>query len=138
MKTARFVLGLLLGAFFIYAGGEKLLDPAAFQMNIVGFQIVSLPIAGALALYLPWLEILAGVGLIFRKPGSSVLLILLVAIFTFSIASAWARGLNIDCGCFGSSESTTNYPLALLRNTALLAALGTWLWLFTRTASTKS
>jgi len=138
MKIVRFLLGLALGTFFLYAGGEKLLDPAAFQINIANFQLVPFAIAGALAVFLPWLEIFAGAALILRKPGAAAILISLMAVFTFSIASAWIRGLNIDCGCFGSSDSPTNYPLALLRNSALIAALGTWLWLFAKTAKSPA
>ncbi len=132
MKIFRFLLGLVIGGLFIYAGTQKLLDPAAFQIDISNYQLVPFSAAGALAVYLPWLEILSGAALLGRRPAGAILLLLMTLVFTIAIASAWARGLNINCGCFGGGETATNYPLALARNFLLLAGLTTWLLLDTR------
>jgi hypothetical protein len=46
-------------------------------------------------------------------------------IFIIAIAQAWARGLNIDCGCFGGGgaidPSQTRYLQEILRDAGLLA-----------------
>lgn len=139
MKTTiNLLLRLVLGALFIYAGSQKLMDPAAFQIDIAHFQLVPWAVAGGLAVYLPWLEILSGAALIFRRSGAAWVLGGLVLVFTVSIATAWSRGLNVDCGCFGSSGEATNYPLALGRNLLLLFGLGGWLWLNSSQTAKKS
>jgi len=49
------------------------------------------------------------------------------------VGSAWARGLQIDCGCFGGggavAAADTAYPAEILRDSALLLvalALARW------------
>jgi hypothetical protein len=50
----------------------------------------------------------------------------LMVIYMTAIASAWVRGLRIDCGCFGSGGGlaagvSPTYGVELLRDAALLA-----------------
>ena len=56
--------------------------------------------------------------------------------FMIAISQAWARGLSIDCGCFGGGgqvpEGEANYLTPLLRDTGL-ALLGIYLTLFPQT-----
>jgi hypothetical protein len=50
----------------------------------------------------------------------------LLLVFVGAVASAWARGLQIDCGCFGDggqvAAGRTAYPVEILRDLALLLA----------------
>jgi uncharacterized membrane protein YphA (DoxX/SURF4 family) len=110
---------------FIYAGVVKATDPAAFARDIGHYQLTPWPVTVALALYIPWLEILAGLGLCFRtwRPAAGAILIGLTLVFIGALVSAWARGLDISCGCFGSRVETANYPMWLARDVALLMAL---------------
>lgn len=130
-KRAALVLRIILGGIFIYSGGVKVFDPAAFQADVANFQLLSWSLSGFVALYLPWLEIFCGAALLSNKQlhGGSVLLILLTIGFIFFLGSAWARGLDVSCGCFGRSETATNYPLAIARNLLILTGLGAILWL---------
>jgi len=52
--------------------------------------------------------------------------VLLLVVFVGAVASAWARGLQIDCGCFGDggevAAGRTAYPAEILRDLALLLA----------------
>ena len=61
---------------------------------------------------------------------SALLGTLLMLAFVIGIASAWARGLSIDCGCFGGGGTIgaeqTAYPFELSRDVALTLA-GAWL-----------
>ena len=54
-----------------------------------------------------------------------------MAVFVIGISQAWARGLSIDCGCFGGGgqvePGTANYLTPLLRDAGLLA-LGIYLF----------
>ncbi|XHR28660.1 MAG: DoxX family protein [Chthoniobacteraceae bacterium] len=123
----RWVIGWL----FIVAGVLKVMDPVAFVQAIEGYRILSGPPASLLALYLPWLEILCGAGLLTRRffyTGSLALLTALTLVFIVALVSAWARGLDIECGCFGPSGSVGQIGIALVRDFVLLAAL-VWLWL---------
>jgi len=62
---------------------------------------------------------------------------LLMLAFIIGIGSAWARGLTIDCGCFGGGgtigAAQTQYGRDILRD-AGLAACGAWLVVRPRTA----
>jgi putative oxidoreductase len=127
--AANLVLRLVLAGLFLYAGGSKLADPSAFQVDIFNFAILPWAAAGVAAVYLPWLEILCAGALIARKPAAGLLLTVLMVVFTLAIATAWGRGLEVSCGCFGATDGPTNYPLKLTENFAILAGLGAWLWL---------
>ena len=121
VKKVFVLLGrLLLSLVFVYAGTSKLLDPQAFSTSIDHYHLLPYPLVLGLALYLPWLEIVTGLAVMlhWRYRGALVLLIALYALFSTALASAWMRGLNIDCGCFGRAMSTS-IPMALLRSVSL-------------------
>jgi putative oxidoreductase len=119
-NSIAFVLALV----FIYAGAVKLFDPSAFYQDIRLYHLVSDDIAWYMAHYLPWLEIIIGAGLILKytRSSASILVATLLLIFTGAIFSAWVRGLNIECGCFGKTSGMSNYPWILARDLALLLA----------------
>lgn len=122
------ILHLLFGGIFVYAGTLKALDPGLFLLDVRSFDLLPDPYAAWLAMGLPWLEILTGLAVItglFRPGGLLVLNGLLLA-FLAAILISWYRGIDIRCGCFGSSDVTSNYLELLLRDAALLI-LGTFL-----------
>src|SRR5258708_27998002 len=114
-----------LGLLFIYAGFLKALDPSQLLLDIEGYRLVPYQFAVFASLYLPYVEIFAGLGILFRRlyPGGLVLVGLLMALFTLALASAWAHGLNISCGCFGKSTPIHDYSLYLIRDLLLVAAI---------------
>jgi uncharacterized membrane protein YphA (DoxX/SURF4 family) len=116
--------GLAVGGIFLYAGIFKMLDPAQFAADIANFQLLPWPACAALALYLPWLEILCGTALIVLRLRVAAALVLsaLCVVFFIALASAKARGLDIACGCFGSGGSG-HLLRALLLDAAILSAL---------------
>jgi putative oxidoreductase len=122
LKRASFFIRILLGGLFVFAGATKVYDPGAFAIELQRYQAVPWTIGALLALYLPWLEMLAGAFLLFRKIewGPLLIITLLLFIFTVALASAMLRGLNIDCGCFGKTFAATGTVLPLLRNLTLL------------------
>jgi hypothetical protein len=93
-----------LSGLFIWAGGAKLANPEAFGLIIGDFGLVPEWSIVPLALILPVLEILAGLGLIFDLPyslgGMTALLLLFIAVLGYGL---WL-GLDIDCGCFGPGD----------------------------------
>ena len=123
-KTLFFFLRLTLGGFFIYSGLVKLRDLTAFTNDIANYQIelIQTPWDAYLAYFLPWLEIITGALLVLGIFSSGALLITagLMAVFIVALASAWARGLDITCGCFGPSTDPVNYPLKISTNMAIM------------------
>jgi putative oxidoreductase len=129
VKLSRVLMQVALGVLFVFAGATKVLDPGAFAIEIQRYHLIPW-IPGALAsVYLPWLEILAGLLLLLRRfeRGALLLITCLLLVFTFALASATFRGLNIDCGCFGKVFAATGTIIPLLRNMLLLAFTG-FLW----------
>ncbi|MHB1472745.1 MAG: MauE/DoxX family redox-associated membrane protein [Dermatophilaceae bacterium] len=130
---------LALGVVLIVAGALKVTSPAASALAVRAFQILPYDFAGYVGYALPVVEILVGLllvaGLLTRA--SAVVGGLLMMAFLTGIISAWARGLNIDCGCFGGGgtidASQTQYLADVLRDTGL-AACAAWLVVRPRTA----
>ncbi|MBP6525766.1 MAG: DoxX family membrane protein [Dermatophilaceae bacterium] len=136
------VIGLLarlfLGAVLIYAGAAKVGRPLTSERAVQAFEIFPTELAGYIGLALPFVEIVLGVLLIlglFTRPVAIVSTLLMVA-FIIGIAQAWARGLTIDCGCFGGggqvAAGETKYGIDIARD-ATFALAGAWLWWRPRT-----
>lgn len=118
---------IVLGTVFVTAGLPKVLDSQSFLVSVINYQLLSYNLARFVATGLPILEVVLGVLLIlglWTRPIAAVSSILLV-VFMLGIMSAWARGLSINCGCFGSNEIPADpvygYLIDLIRNTTLLA-----------------
>jgi uncharacterized membrane protein YphA (DoxX/SURF4 family) len=120
------LIQIVLAAVFVFAGTVKAADPNAFAEEIMRYQLVPWPMAVMLALWLPFLEIAAGAGMIIPGLRTGALAILTALLFTFTVAllSAWLRGLNIDCGCFGPALGHQTVIQGLGRDGLLLAMLG--------------
>lgn len=120
---------------FLYAGAIKAWDPALFQLEIERYRLVSPTVAWLSAAYLPYLEIFAAAALLHRRFAQAGRLVIaaLLIVFIVALASAWARGLDITCGCFGATTAAAapNYPWWIGRDFILLAMLG-WLQILDR------
>lgn len=118
------ILHLAFGGVFVYAGVMKAWNPMVFLDDVRSFALLPDPYAGMLAMFLPWLEILAGLAVVtgvMRKGGLLVLNACLL-MFLAAICLAWARGTDIRCGCFGGSgDATSNYLELIVRDLGLLA-----------------
>lgn len=124
-KVSLAILRVALGAIFIYAGALKVAEAADFARDIQRYAIIPwADVAVLLAVFLPWLEIVCGVALIARRCqlGALALIAGLMLVFTAALTSAWARGLDIECGCFGRKKESirTNFPALLTRDLAIL------------------
>lgn len=121
------VLAVALGGLFVYAGAIKIGDPGVLLADIEGYRLLPYPAAWVAALFLPPFEILCGIALWVPSWRRTAALILgaLMAAFTVALVSAWVRGLDISCGCFGKAESgeSSNLGLLVLRDLAILAGL---------------
>jgi uncharacterized membrane protein YphA (DoxX/SURF4 family) len=133
MRQALLVLRLVLAAVFVYAAYTKLRDPwMMFAMSIDAYQVLPEWAVLTLGRTLPWLELLLGLllaaGLLLRHAAAGATM-LLGAFFAIMLW-AFAKGMAIDCGCFGPGE--TIGPRTLARDGALLAMSGVLTVLATR------
>jgi hypothetical protein len=115
------VAEILLGVVFLISGGLKAWAPAQFYESIEGYQILPSVVALGLAYYLPYLEIVVGLGLVARVKALECAWIVsgLVGIFLMALASAWFRGLDVECGCFGSTSAGVGLWEPIVRDVAL-------------------
>ena len=131
-KIIVFLVRLGVAAVFVYAGVLKIWDfhrghsaTPDFTIAIQHFKLLPSPdLAVLLAVYLPWLEVTAAMTLFVRRLafGAAAAVTGMTTVFLIALASAWARGLDIRCGCFGKDEVSTNYPTLIARDALLLAA----------------
>jgi uncharacterized membrane protein YphA (DoxX/SURF4 family) len=118
-------VAFVIGAVFVYAGATKIVNPLAFANDIAHYRILSWPLGIRLAFYLPWLEIFCGLALIvgrLRTGGTAILLALTVVFIGASIA-ARARGIDLNCGCFGNVGKGLSFSWHLVIDFAILAGL---------------
>src|SRR5947207_7369015 len=125
-RFVRRIAEFIVGGIFIYAGVIKALDPIRFALDIDNYKILPWAISVRLAFYLPWLEILAGLALIFRflYRGGLLILSALLLIFLCATVAAKVRGLGITCGCFGHASQHWSFSQHLAVDLAILAAIG--------------
>jgi uncharacterized membrane protein YphA (DoxX/SURF4 family) len=123
----------VLAAFFVVAGLAKIADPPGFAHEIHNYGLVPGPFVNAMALVLPWLEVITGAALFLslaRRTAARILAILLV-VFIAAIGINLARGKPVDCGCFGAStvqktdaDRLREMKMVILRDLGLLLLAG--------------
>ncbi len=129
------VARLVLAGVFFAAGGAKISDPNQSVAAVNAYDLFPSGVAEIIGYGLPFLEIALGllllIGLATRLAAAATA-VLMVA-FIAGVASAWARGLSIDCGCFGGGGAIdpdeTQYVSEILRDLGFLA-LAAWLVVF--------
>lgn len=124
-----------LAVVWLVSGGLKAVDPDQTYVAVRAYDV--LPRAGVelVAALLPWAELalgallLLGVGTRLAATASAALFV----VFMAGVTQAWARGLSIDCGCFGGGGAVepgeTTYVQELLRDAGFLLMAG---WLVVR------
>jgi len=131
-RAALLVLRILLSAVFLYAAYAKLKAPwYMFAANIESYQMVPSWASEWIARTLPAFELVLGLVLLtgYKLNWTALLSGVLLLAFWLSMATAYAKGLAIDCGCFGSGEPVSK--LTLLRDGALVA-MAAVLWMYSR------
>jgi len=120
-----------LAAVWLLAGGSKVGDLAASGRAVNAYQIFPYDLSVVIGSALPFVEIALGLILLvgFATRLAAGISAFLLVIFIAGIASAWARGLSIDCGCFGSGGDLAagqdpTYGTELLRDLGFLVLAG--------------
>jgi len=116
-KYLQILLRLILGGVYVYVAWNKLINAEEFAKAIKNYDMLPLQAINIIAITLPYIELFAGLFLIFGfyKKGSSAILGITLVVFIIALTSAYARGLNIDCGCgFTSTTQETSSKTDLL------------------------
>ncbi len=124
-RWAELAIRLVVGGVFVYAGAVKITNPLQLADSIWSFQILPRPLVTPLALALPPFEILAGAMLVAGWRVGALAVAVATAIFSAAFASTLARGIAVDCGCFGGAGAPATLAgnlLELARDLAILAA----------------
>jgi uncharacterized membrane protein YphA (DoxX/SURF4 family) len=123
------LLRVALGALFIAAALPKLADPEGFARAVSHYHMLPVEAERSLALVLPWVELLAGALLLAGAfdAGASLVIVVLMVVFTVAVGSAVGRGLDITCGCF-DTEGGTKAGWGKIGENVLFTAAAFWVW----------
>jgi uncharacterized membrane protein YphA (DoxX/SURF4 family) len=115
------VVRLLAAAIWLVSGAAKVADLTHFQAQVHAYDLLPGALEAPFAYALPFVEIAIGayllVGLLVRPV--AIFACLLMVVFIAAMAQAWARGLSLDCGCFGSLAREPVGLGTILRDAAL-------------------
>jgi uncharacterized membrane protein YphA (DoxX/SURF4 family) len=113
---------LYLGGLFVYASAYKIQYPAEFSEVIASYQLVPHFLVNPFAVLLPWLELITGVLLIagIRSKSATVLIGLMLLMFTLALGFALLSDNSIGCGCFHSLEDEISWK-TMVRDVTWLA-----------------
>jgi uncharacterized membrane protein YphA (DoxX/SURF4 family) len=119
VRAAQLLAGILLA----WTALAKLGDIPALARDVHNFRLVPVVTEHLLAIVLPWIELIAGLSLLLgiRARAGAVVATSLMFVFTAAVVLAMARGLNIECGCFGTAGAWRVGPAKLVENMAILA-----------------
>ena len=133
-----FLFRLILGGVLLVAGALKVNDPYSSATSVRAYQILPVDLANFLGFVLPFAEVVIGIFLIvgiwvrLNAIAGGALMVM----FIIAIGQAWARGISLDCGCFGKGgllESDElpvwNYTLEIARD-IVLAAFAVYIYRF--------
>jgi uncharacterized membrane protein YphA (DoxX/SURF4 family) len=123
---------LILAGVLLAAGILKAIDPAGSVAAVRAYELVPSPLATPIGWGLPFVEM--GLGLLLlvglHTRAAAIASAALITILLAAVISVAARGLSIDCGCFGNggpvAEGDTHYAGEIVRNVGLLL-LAAWL-----------
>jgi uncharacterized membrane protein YphA (DoxX/SURF4 family) len=124
IATGLFILvRMILGAVFIYASWDKIVNPADFAKVVANYQILPQIMINPVAWILPWLEMVCGVCLLIGwiARGSALIIAGLLMVFIGALGYSLLRGLDIQCGCFSlTAERSVPLYIDILRDAFLL------------------
>ncbi len=113
---------IVMGIVFAWAALAKLGDLRGFADQVHNFRMLPIFAENVVALSLPWIELVAALALILniRARSGTVLLTGLLAAFTVAIIVALIRGLDIECGCFGTADASRVGLVKVSQNLGML------------------
>jgi len=124
--TARRAAQIVAGLIFLASALAKIADLPAFAGSIHNFRlepIIPMVATNLLAMTIPWVELVAGLALVFavRPRAGAIVYTVLLSVFTIGVIAAMARGLSFECGCFGKAGAGPIGAKKLAENLAMIA-----------------
>jgi len=109
-KYFLIAIRVIVGGIFVYASLDKLLNQEMFSKAIYNYKFLPGMFINIMAITIPYLELVAGLFLIFGIfiRGSSLIIIILLVLFIIALGQAYVRGLDIDCACFELKKELEN------------------------------
>jgi uncharacterized membrane protein YphA (DoxX/SURF4 family) len=124
MKPLLLALRIGLGTLFLYAAATKLPDMAAFAESVANYRLLPASMVSAAAVVVIGVELTAAalliIGLWVRA--AAVVVTVLLGVYVVALVLALARGIDLECGCFGGSGPAT--WLTVARDLGLVAWSG--------------
>lgn len=122
---------LLAASIWLVAGVAKIADLRHFDAQVGQYDVLPHALVAPFAYALPFVETALGLyllaGLLIRP--AALLGCGLMVVFLAAQTQAWARGLSLDCGCFGSLAHERVGAGTIARDVALgLPSLATAIW----------
>jgi uncharacterized membrane protein YphA (DoxX/SURF4 family) len=121
------VARLALASVFLVAAYPKIGDLAGSGRAVNAYQLMPFALAKIIGAALPLVELVLALFLLAGLATQVVagIATTLLTVYIGGIASVWARGMSIDCGCFGgggqlAAGAHPNYLWDILRDIALL------------------
>ena len=131
MKAASVLCRLILAVVFLLASVPKIISPHDFAIAVFRYQLLPDAAINLMAIFLPWIELVAAIALLFPRAGDGAAAILfgLLTVFTVAISIDLIRGINISCGCFTlDSDAGPIGWWEVVRDVGFMAAAGFVLW----------
>jgi uncharacterized membrane protein YphA (DoxX/SURF4 family) len=135
LAWAGLIARLVVGGVWLVAGALKVTTPSDSIHAVQAYRLLSSSAAEWVGYAMPAIELVVGLALVVGVfvRGASVLSALLLIAYIVAIASVWARGIKIDCGCFGGGGADPNaassYPWEIARDSVLFLASLLLVWL---------
>ncbi len=119
----RTIARVVVATALLVAGALKIGNPAEFYKDIVNFRMLPELPSALLAVYLPWFEVVTAIALFVPavRRGAALCATLLFLMFAVAVGTAWARGLDIECGCFGDALKHGNLAITFAIDVVLVA-----------------
>lgn len=120
----RWIIGALrvaIAGVFVFAAAPKLADPASFALEIDNYRMVPEALVGSMAVIVPVLELVVAAALLtgIHARGAALLAGGMLLTFAGAMVQAMARGIDLDCGCFGSALEMQVSGFTVARNLVL-------------------
>jgi uncharacterized membrane protein YphA (DoxX/SURF4 family) len=133
-KRIVLLFRLILGFTFIYASLDKISHPDQFARIVFNYHILPRFLINVYAVTLPWVELFAGLFLIFGvfTDSASLLICFLLSVFVVAISINLFRGVNLNCGCFSTDPAGAKEGVKLLIKDFIFLFLGIIVFFFNK------
>lgn len=139
-KRVVLIFRLVLGVTFVYASVDKIAHPDQFAKIVYNYKILPDFLINIFAVTLPWIELLAGLFLIFGifTEGASLVISFLLIIFVVAISVNVFKGVDLNCGCFSTDPAGKKEGMSLLLRDFLYLFMGLMVLYFNKGFATIS